>query len=120
MADSPKTIDAYTAQFPPEVQALLETVRRCIADAAPDASEKMAYGIPTFFLVQNLVHYAAMKHHLGFYPTPSGILHFAAALKPYTTTKGAVHFPYDAPLPTDLIAQITRFRVKENLSAAKK
>jgi uncharacterized protein YdhG (YjbR/CyaY superfamily) len=116
----PETIDEYIAQFDPPIRDLLQTVRNCIARCAPDAVEKISYGMPTFFQHGNLVHFAAMKHHLGFYPTASGISHFTKELKPYASSKGAVRFPYDQPIPYDLIEKITRFRVTENLEKKKK
>ncbi len=111
-------VDDYIATFPPDVRALLETMRTAIRAAAPEATEKISYGMPTFALHGNLVHFAALKHHIGFYPTPSGITAFPQEMAPYTTTKGAAQFPLDQPLPLDLITRIVRFRVKENLAKA--
>jgi uncharacterized protein YdhG (YjbR/CyaY superfamily) len=86
--------------------------------AAPEATEKISYQMPTFFLHGNLVHFAAFKHHIGFYPVPSGIEAFAAELAPYKRSKGAVQFPLDQPLPHDLITRIVDFRVAENRQKA--
>lgn len=111
-------VDAFIAGFPPEVQTILEKVRATIRAAAPEAEEMMNYGIPTFTLKGNLVHYAAFKQHIGFYPTPSGIEHFKDELSAYEQAKGSVKFPLDQPIPYDLISQIVAFRVKENLEKA--
>jgi uncharacterized protein YdhG (YjbR/CyaY superfamily) len=108
------TIDEYIQGFPPEVQAILSELRSTIREAAPQASEKISYGIPTFYLNGNLVHFAAFKRHIGFYPDPSGIAHFKKELAKYKSAKGSVQFPLDEPLPLQLIARIVAFRVGEN------
>lgn len=108
------TIDAYIAGFPPDIQERLQAIRTLIREAAPDAVERIAYGMPTFALHGNLVHFAAFKNHIGFYPTPSGIEAFAAELAPYTRSKGAIQFPHEQPLPLELIDKIVRARVTEN------
>ena len=113
--DNLQSIDEYIAQFPADVQGKLIEFRRVIIKAAPDATEKISYGMPTFFLHKNLVHFAAFKNHIGFYPAPSGIEAFKDELTAYKTSKGAIQFPIDKPLPLDLIARITAFRVAENL-----
>lgn len=112
--EAPATIDEYIADFPVEVQAALERLRLTIATAAPDATEKISYQMPTFYFNGNLVHFAAFKHHIGFYPTPSGISTFREELKDYKTSKGAVQFPLDKPLPLELVKKIVGFRVTEN------
>jgi len=111
-------IDKYIAAFPEEVQALLEKVRATIQKAAPEAEETINYGIPTFTLKGNLVHFAGFKKHIGFYPTPSGIEKFKKELSIYEGAKGSVQFPLDKPIPYALIEKITKFRVKENLGKA--
>ncbi len=111
-----KTIDAYIANCPPDVQATLTELRATIRAAAPDAEEKISYRMPTFALHGNLVHFAAFKNHIGFYPAPSGTAQFQKELSTYKTSKGAVQFPLDQPLPLKLIARIVKFRVKENLA----
>lgn len=116
----PKTIDSYIAQFPQEIQALLQKVREAIHKAAPQATEKISYQMPTFYLNGNLVHFAALKNHIGFYPTPSGIDAFVDELAEYRSTKGAVQFPYGKSIPYSLISKVVKFRVKENLAKAKK
>lgn len=116
------TIDEFIVQFPPEVQDILQKLRKLIHEAAPEATEAIAYGIPTFRFHGNLVHFSAFKNHIGFYPTSSGVSHFMDRLAPYELSKGTVRFPMDQPLPYDLIREIVAFRVKENLekSASKK
>ena len=112
------SIDAYIATFPPEIQEILESLRATIRAAAPDATEKISYQMPTFALNGNLVHFAAFKKHIGFYPTSSGIAAFQQELAPYVSSKGAVQFPIDQPLPLDLISRIVSFRVAENRAKA--
>lgn len=109
-----KSIDQYIQEFPKEIQALLTEMRSAIHLAAPQAIEKISYQMPTFYLNGNLVHFAAFKNHIGFYPTPSGITAFADELKGYTHAKGSVQFPIDKPLPLELIKKIVEFRVMEN------
>ena len=108
-----QTIDQYIAQYPEPVRSLLQNVRAAVRSAAPNASEKIAYGIPTFTMSTHLVHFAAAKHHLGFYPTPDGIEAFRDRLEAYHVSKGAIQFPYDKPIPYALISEITAYRVSE-------
>lgn len=114
------TIDEYIAQFPQDMQRTLQELRATIRAAAPDASEKISYQMPTFFLNGNLVHFAVQKKHIGFYPAPSGIEAFQEELAAYKGSKGAVQFPINAPLPLDLVRRIVEFRVAENLAKAPK
>ena len=114
-----KTIDAYISQFSPDLQATLQTLRKVIQEAAPGATEKISYQMPTFYLNGNLVHFAAFQHHIGFYPAPSGIDAFKKELAAYKGSKGAVQFPLDKPLPLDLIAEIVQYRVDENMKKQK-
>ncbi len=109
-----QTIDAYIAQYPADIQERLISVRSAVKQAVPDASEKMSYGMPTLFLKKNLVHYAAFKNHIGYYPAPSGIEAFADELSDYKTSKGAIQFPNNKPLPLELITRIAVFRAEEN------
>jgi uncharacterized protein YdhG (YjbR/CyaY superfamily) len=111
--ESPKTVDEYIAGFPRDVQTILKQVRATIRKAAPDAEEAIKYRVPTFVLNGNLVHFAAFKNHVGFYPTPSGIKEFKDELSPYESAKGSVQFPLDKPMPLKLIERIVKFRVKE-------
>ena len=115
---TPATIDEYIAGFAPDIQAILQQIRATIHAAAPTAQETISYQMPTFTLHGNLVHFAAFKQHIGFYPTPSGTEHFQAALAPYKGGKGSVRFPLDAPIPYDLITAIVTFRVAENEAKA--
>ncbi|MET3876260.1 DUF1801 domain-containing protein [Chitinophaga sp. OAE865] len=108
------TIDQYIAGFPEETQALLQQIRAAIRAVAPDAGEKISYGIPTFTLNGNLVHFGGYKQHIGFYPTSSGIKAFEKELSVYKGSKGAVQFPLDKPLPIALIKKIVKFRVEES------
>jgi len=109
---APQSIDDYIAQYPPEVQAILQKTRATIAKVAKGATEKMAYGIPTFHLKENLVHFGAAKKHLGFYPTSQPIIVFAEELKPYKTSRGAIQFPLDEKIPYALITKITKYRMQ--------
>lgn len=114
----PKDIDEYIAGFPKDIQEILEKIRVTIREAAPDADEAIKYQIPTFTLKGNLVHFAAFKNHIGFYPTPQGIEEFADELAPYASGKGSAQFPLDKPIPFDLIRRIVKFRVEKNLAKA--
>jgi len=113
------SVDEYIAGFPPEVQIILEQIRAVIKKAAPGAIERISYQMPTYTLKGNVVHFAAYKRHIGFYPTPSGIQAFQADLAGYEQSKGAVRFPLDLPMPLDLIEQIVRYRVAEDLARAR-
>ena len=113
------TIDQYIAAYPTQVQEMLQKVRACIARTAPEATEKIGYGIPTFVFRGNLVHFAAYAHHIGFYPGSGGIETFKKDLAGYKTSKGAVQFPLDKPIPYDLIEKITTYRVEQNRSKIK-
>jgi uncharacterized protein YdhG (YjbR/CyaY superfamily) len=116
----PKDIAEYIAMFPKETQVLLQNVLTTIRKAAPEAEETISYQMPTFRLNgKNLVHFAAYKNHIGFYPTPSGIEAFKKELSVYDGAKGSVQFPIDQPMPLDLITKIVKFRVKENMEKAK-
>lgn len=116
---TPTTIDEYIAGYPSDVQDILQKIRFTISEAAPEAEEAMAYGIPTFTLLgRNLVHFGASKNHIGFYPTPSGIAHFKDELGAYKHAKGSIQFPLDQPMPFDLIRRIVVFRAEEQRAAA--
>jgi len=107
-------IDGYISTFPAEVQDKLRIIRALIKEEAPEATERFSYQMPTFYLNGNLVHFAAFKKHIGFYPTPSGIEAFEEELKVYKNAKGSVQFPLDQPLPLELIRKMVRYRVAEN------
>ncbi|MZP44642.1 hypothetical protein GTO89_16605 [Heliobacterium gestii] len=112
------TIDEYISQFPSEVQDTLNRFREVIQEAAPEAEEKISYQMPTFYLNGNLVHFAAHKQHIGFYPAPSGIEAFQEELSEYKSAKGSVQFPFDKPVPYELIRAIVKFRAVENRKKA--
>ena len=115
MARQFKTMDEYIDTFPEDVRNILNELRQAIKEAAPEAEETINYQIPTFTLHGNLVHFAALKNHIGFYPTPSGMEAFKKELSSYKGAKGSVQFPIDQPLPLPLIRRIVKYRVKENL-----
>ncbi len=110
---TPTTIDEYIAGFPDEVQALLETIRATVREAAPEAKEVIKYQIPTFTFKGNLLSFAAYKSYISFYPAPLGEASFQEALRPYASGKATARFPLDQPLPLDLIREMVHFRVKE-------
>lgn len=110
-----QTIDEYIAEFPESVQKTLQQLRKVIKESAPNAIESISYQMPTFKLNGNLVHFAAYKNHIGFYPSPHPIEVFKNDLKKYKTSKGAIQFSINEPLPLDLIRKIVKFRVKNIL-----
>ena len=110
-----KSIDEYIFKFSLDVQEILGMLRKVIQESAPDVKEKISYQMPTFVLHGNLVHFAAYKNHIGFYPTPSGIDAFKDELSEFKGAKGSVQFPIVKPLPYDLISKIVKFRVAENI-----
>ena len=112
-----ESIDEYTASFPKNVQTVLEQIRQAIKDAAPKAEEAISYNMPAFRLNGNLVWFGAFKNHIGFYPRESAIEEFKDKLSGYEVSKvqGTVKFPLDKPMPLDLIKEMVKFRVKENL-----
>jgi len=112
------SIDEYIATFPENIQKILQELRAVIQTSAPDATEKISFQMPTFFLNGNLVHFAAFKHHIGFYPAPRGIEAFAQELAIYEGAKGSIRFPIDQPLPLELIGRIVKYRVADNLKNA--
>jgi uncharacterized protein YdhG (YjbR/CyaY superfamily) len=114
------TIDEYILTFPPETQQLLKQIRATIRNAAPEATETISYQMPAFkFGGKTLVYFAGYKNHIGFYPVPSGMIAFKKELSAYKQGKGSVQFPLDKPLPLDLVSEIVKFRVLENLEKAK-
>lgn len=113
-----QSIDEYISQFSPEIQEILQTLRGVIKETAPDAKEKISYQMPTFDQHGNLVHFAAFKKHIGFYPGASGIAAFQQELSAYKGDKGSVQFPIDKPLPYDLIRKIVEYRVAQNIEKA--
>lgn len=117
---TPQNIDEYIAGFPNDIQTILQKIRKIVKKAAPEATEKISYQMPTFYLNGNLVHFAAFKHHIGFYPTPSGTTKFRKEIANYKAAKGSIQFPLDEPIPYELITKIVEFRVKENSAKGKK
>jgi uncharacterized protein YdhG (YjbR/CyaY superfamily) len=115
-----KNLDDYMGRFPKETQRLLIQMRVTIEKAAPQAGEKISYGMPAFTLNGILVWFAAHKSHVGFYPRASAIAAFKKELSAYKGAKGSVQFPLDKPLPLALVGRIVKFRVKQNLSKKKK
>ena len=111
-------VDEYISGFPEDVQVKLEKLRATIREAAPEAEEKISYQMPTYAQEGNLVHFAAYKNHIGFYPTPSGIEKYKEALSVYKGAKGSVQFPLNEPIPYELVREIVAFRVQENLERA--
>lgn len=109
-----KDIDTYIDAFPPKTQKLLRQMRKTIHRMAPKATETISYGIPTFVLHGNLVHFAGYKNHIGFYPGASGIAAFKAELSDYKSARGSVQFPLGEPLPLALVQKIVKFRVNES------
>jgi len=114
------TMDEYIETFPDDIQRILEKMRQTIREAEPDAEEAISYQIPTFKLNgKNLVHFAAFKNHIGFFPTSSGVEAFENELGRYQRSKGTIRFPLEKPIPYDLVKRIVVFRVKENLAKKK-
>lgn len=116
MIHKPNSIDDYIRQFPESTQVLLQELRAFIQNIVPEATEAISYGIPTFVLNGNLVHFAGYAHHIGFYPAPSGLKAFEADLASYKRGKGSVQFTLDHPLPWDLIERMVRWRLAEQLT----
>jgi uncharacterized protein YdhG (YjbR/CyaY superfamily) len=111
----PSTIDEYIAQFPPEVQDTLNKIRIVIKETAPQAQERISYGMPGFYQNGMLVWFGGHKNHIGFYPTGEGVEAFQKELGEYKMSKGAVQFPLDQPMPYELITKIVKYRVEQNL-----
>ena len=114
-----KTVDEYLSTVPAPTRRILQEVRQTIKKAAPQAEEVISYNMPAFKLHGVLVYYAAYQKHIGFYPTPSAIKAFEKELAQYQSSKGAVQFPSDQPMPVELITKIVQFRVRENVGKEK-
>lgn len=105
------TVEAYLLDFPEDTRQVLQQVRTCILAIVPNAEETIKYGIPTLvYCKKNLVHFAGYKKHVGFYPSPNVLMHFKQQIAEYVSSKGAVQFPLDRPMPLELIAEMTRYR----------
>jgi uncharacterized protein YdhG (YjbR/CyaY superfamily) len=114
----PTTINEYIAQFPQNVQQILEKIRTLIKETAPEAVEKISYAMPGFYLNGMLVWFAGHENYIGFYPTGSGIEAFKKEVSAYKWSKGAVQFPLDQPIPYELIRKMVKFRIAENMKKA--
>lgn len=114
----PETIEEYIAACSPEARSILERVRQVVREAAPDAEETISYRMPAVRQNGILVYYAAFKHHIGLYPPVSGDARIEKAAAPYAGEKGNLRFPLDEPIPYDLIARITKLRLKQNRANA--
>ena len=110
----PASIDEYISDFPANTQTILTELRQTIQKAAPEATEKISWGMPTFYLKGNLIHFAAHKKHIGLYPGAEAIEYFTKDLQDYKTSKGAIQLPLDKPLPLELITKITKFNIERN------
>jgi uncharacterized protein YdhG (YjbR/CyaY superfamily) len=111
----PTTVDDYIAQFPEGVKQILLKIRALIKELAPDATEKISYQMPGFYLNGMLVWFAGHEKYIGFYPTGSGIEAFKSQISEYKSSKGAVQFPLNKPIPYELIRKMVKFRIAENL-----
>ena len=111
-----KSIDEYIASFPQNIQSILQELRQAIHEAAPNAEETISYQMPAFKQNGVLVYFAAFKNHIGFFPTASGVEAFKDKLGAYKTSKGTIQFPLNQPMPLDLVKELVRFRVKQNLA----
>ncbi len=105
-----RTIDAYILRFPPEVAEVLSRIRQTVRSVAPDAVETISYGIPTFRLGKDIIHFGAFKGHIGIYP-PVRDANLAARVAPYRGEKGNLRLPLDQPIPYALIADIVKAQV---------
>jgi len=120
MIKKPTNTDSYISTFPKETQKLLQQVRTAIRQAAPEAEEVISYGMPAFKQHGSpLVYFAGYEHHIGFYPTGTGIAAFKKEIEKYKHSKGAVQFPLDKPVPVTLIKQMVKFKLAESLEKAK-
>lgn len=112
---TPANIDEYIGDFTPDVQMILTELRQTIQKAAPEATEKISWSMPTFYMKGNLIHFAGHKKHIGLYPGVEAIEYFVKELQGYKTSKGAIQLPLDKPLPLKLITKIVKFNIERNL-----
>jgi uncharacterized protein YdhG (YjbR/CyaY superfamily) len=115
---APTSVDEYIASFSPEVQAILQRVRRVVREAAPEAREVISYRMPALKRNGILVYFAAFKGHIGLYPPVTGDARIRKAIAPYAGEKGNLRFPFDRPIPYELIARIVELRVKQDAAKA--
>src|SRR5712664_4188816 len=116
----PTSVTEYINAAPKEARKKLREMRACIRASAPQAKESLKWGMPAFSYRRILVTFAAFKHHIGFYPTPSAVKAFANDLSKFATAKGSIQFPLEKPLPLPLIRKITEFRVRESIEEDRK
>lgn len=108
-----QTIEEYIHSFPPEIQEILNNIRKIVREGAPKATEHISYGMPTYKMKRNLIHFGAFKNHIGIYPTPSGIEEFEKRIQRYKFAKGSLRLPLNEEIPYDLISEIVKYRVEE-------
>jgi uncharacterized protein YdhG (YjbR/CyaY superfamily) len=108
-----KTVDEYQTQFSGEVRTMLDELRSIILKTVPDAQELISYNMPAYKTSAMVAYYAGYKAHIGFYPTPGPLKELAAELTAYKTSKGAIQFPLDKPLPVNLVKKLLKLRLKE-------
>jgi uncharacterized protein YdhG (YjbR/CyaY superfamily) len=111
----PTTVDEYIVQYPEAVQDILARIRAVVTETAPEAEEKISYGMAGYYLNGGLVWFGAWKRHIGFYPWTTEMGVAIEGMSAYSGTKGSVHFPLDQPVPYEIIRKIVEFRVAENL-----
>lgn len=116
---APANIDEYIEGFSPEVQAILWKVRQVVREAAPEAQEVISYRMPAVKQNGVLIYFAAFKNHIGLYPPVAGDASLQRAIAPYAGEKGNLRFPYNKPIPYDLISHITELRVKQDAVKAR-
>lgn len=109
-----QSIDEYISEFPEDIQSLMKKLRATIKKAVPEATEKISWQMPTFYLKGNLIHFAGHKKHIGLYPGIEAMEAFKEELTSYKTTKGGIQLPYDKPLPLSLVTKIVKFNIKRN------
>lgn len=110
-----QNIDEYIADFPEDIQLRMEKLRVAIKKTIPNVTEKISWGMPTFYLKGNLIHFAGHKNHIGLYPGIEAIEALAKDLTGYKTSKGTVQLPHNKPLPLDLVVKIVKFNIERNL-----
>ena len=115
MRKDPKNIDEYIINFPVAQQERMRIIRALISHTVPEANERMAYGMPTFYLYGNLIHFACFTHHIGLFPGASGVARFLPELHGFKTSKGTIQIPHTMTLPLELITRIVEFRMVENI-----